>query len=76
VFHWPHETPGPRGVDGGGRKSQTKLPPVSLGCKENAGGWAKDLGGCREKLRKLGRVSNRILHESNLMREQISEVLR
>jgi hypothetical protein len=56
---------------------QTKLPPVSCAVpKENMKLlWGCELRGTKEKLKKLGRINTRILQESNLIREQISEVI-
>ena len=58
------------------KKSETKLPPVSVafsagGGENYYGGFVKDIRSGKEKLKKLGRISNKILYESTFVREQI-----
>ena len=54
------------------RKSQTKLPPVSLlvskgSAKENINtNWFKDFGTTKDKLKKLGRVNNRLVEHHSI----------
>ena len=68
---WPTETPAPKLFSNIHRKSQPKLPPVSVqmpkqGGKENINtNWFKDFGVNKDKLKKLGRISNKLLAELN-----------
>ena len=70
--HWSCDSPAPKiFAHSHPQKSQTKLPPVSVACsKENINAnWFKDFTGNRDKLKKLGRISNRIFQEPSFQRE-------
>lgn len=65
---WPSESPAPKLFSNSHpKKVQTKLPPVSLNIpKENINtNWFKDFSGSKDKLKKLVRISNRILQEGS-----------
>ena len=69
--HWGPETPGPKLLSNINKKSQPKLPPVSVQTsknimKENINtNWFKDFGVNKDKLKKLGRISNKLFSELN-----------
>ena len=75
--HWPINSPSPKlFANSNLRKSQPKLPPVSLLVpgqvhKENINAsWFRDFGCNKDKLKKLGRISNRLLVETQSIQEQ------
>lgn len=64
------------------RKSQPKLPPVSVQVprdfqKENINmSWFKDFGSNKDKLKKLGRISNRFTNDILTMTDAINQSIK
>ena len=64
------------------RKSQPKLPPVSLQVprdfqKENINvSWFKDFGSNKDKLKKLGRISNRFINDMIPVTENVNQSIK